>query len=80
MLTVGSQPIEGTHHFEDIMKKAIYVELPVKVVTDIKSLANRLGQPMNKLVELALKEFIDNDPQLQLSFKNDSTRKPRKLR
>ena len=62
------------------MKKAIYVELPVKVVTDIKSLANRLGQPMNKLVELALKEFIDNDPQLQLSFKNDDTRKPRKLK
>jgi hypothetical protein len=61
-------------------KKAIYVELPVKVVTDAKKLANRLDIPMNKLVEIALKELIDNDPQLQLAFNNDSTRKPRKLK
>lgn len=61
-------------------RKAIYVELPLKVVADSKRLANRLDIPMNKLVELALKEFIDNDPQLQLSFGNDNTRKPRKLK
>ena len=61
-------------------KKALYVELPPKVVTDAKRLANRLDIPMNKLVEIALKELIDNDPQLQLAFNNDSTRKPRKLK
>lgn len=61
-------------------KKPIYVELPPKVVTDAKRLAIRLDIPMNKLVEIALKELIDNDPQLQIAFKNDSTRKPRKLK
>lgn len=61
-------------------KKPIYVELPSKVVTDAKRLANKLDIPMNKLVEISLKELIDNDPQLQLSFNNDRTRKPRKLK
>lgn len=58
-------------------KKAIYVELPEKVVTDSKALAIRLDIPLNKLVELALKEFKDNDPQLELKF-NGRTSKPRK--
>lgn len=60
-------------------KKAIYVELPQKVVTSAKRLAARLDIPMTKLVEIALKELIDNDPQIEMSFTNDSTRKPRKL-
>lgn len=56
-------------------KKAIYTELPTKVVTDTKRLAVQLGVPMNKIVELALKEFIDSDPQLELNLTNASTRK-----
>jgi hypothetical protein len=61
-------------------KKPVYVELPLKVVTDAKRLANKLDIPMNKLVEIALKELIDNDPRLQIAFNNDRTRKPRKLK
>jgi len=62
-----------------MIKKALYVELPAKVITDSKKLATRLDIPMNKLVEVALKELIENDPQLQLVFNGD-TRKPRKLK
>lgn len=61
-------------------KKALYVELPPKVITDAKRLANKLEVPMNKIVELALKEFMENDPRIQLVFNNASTRKPRKLK
>ncbi len=61
------------------MKKAIYVELPVKVVDNTKKLATKLDLPMNKIVEIALNEFKDNGPQLQMAFLNASTRKPRKL-
>lgn len=60
-------------------KKALYIEIPPKVITDAKRLANSLDIPMNRLVELALREFIDHDPQLRLVFNNDDTRKPRKL-
>ena len=53
-----------------MVKKAIYVELPSKVVSDSKKLAQRLDIPMTKLVELSLKELIANDPQLTLTFDN----------
>jgi phosphohistidine swiveling domain-containing protein len=61
------------------MKKALFCELPEKVVSDTKIIARKLNIPVVKVVELALKEFKDNGPQLELSFKNDNTRKPRKL-
>ena len=56
-------------------KEAIYTELPIKVVTDTKRIALRLGVPMNKIVELALREFVDNDPQIELKLTNANTRK-----
>ena len=61
-------------------KKALYVELPPKVVADSKRLATRLDIPMTKLVELALKAFIDDDPQLTLKFNNARTSRTRKIK
>lgn len=55
-------------------KKALYVELPCKVINDSKKLAQRLDIPMTKLVELSLKELLVNNTQLSLSL-NVSKRK-----
>lgn len=64
------------------IKKALYVEIPEKVIFQAKLIAKRLDLPVCRIVELALKEFYDTDPQLtlNLTFKNDRTRKPRKLK
>ena len=50
------------------MKKALYVELPSKVINDAKKLATKLDIPMNKLVELSLREVVSSAPQIKLIF------------
>lgn len=58
----------------------MYVEIDERVIRSTKRLAGRLDLPVNRVVELALKEMIKNDPQLELKFPNADTSKLRKSR
>lgn len=49
-------------------RKVIYCELPTKFVNRVKRTAKRLEITTTKMVELALKEFMDNDPQIVVEF------------
>lgn len=56
-------------------KKPTYFELDEKLVIRTKALAKRLQVPMVRVVEMALKEFIKSNPQLELKLENPSKSK-----
>lgn len=58
-------------------KRALYVELPNKTLDRLSRFCNRNELPKTTIVRLAIEEFLDNEPQLELNLVYADTSKKR---
>ena len=56
-------------------KTGLYVEISEHIVKELSRMSISLGLPKNRIVEIALLDLIDKDPQLKLLPKNDSSKR-----
>lgn len=56
-------------------KTGLYVEIDDHIIDELSRMSVNLGLPKNRIVEIALLDLIDKDPQLTLLPKDDSSKR-----